>query len=182
MVAKHSLVCRRAGGEATRNQVQQPVFVGLLRTSDGNLTSAACLLDLGNSVAKLPANMISTKAQYTPLAQESEDSLEDEPKIPSRRRHWRVVVFAAAVVVVTALGLLFVSLTATAGASCSNPILRREWRALSTSEKSEYLRAVQCLHDLPSGLGLGGKRSDDFPWIHFNVGNYGTCSSFSYTQ
>lgn len=119
--------------------------------------------------------MSSTGVQYTSVSQESDDSLGDEPKLPPRRRGWETIVVAVTAVLATAttIGFLSVSQTATAELSCPQPFLRREWRALSTAEQSEYLRAVQCLHDLPSGLGLGGKRSDDFPWLHFNVGQYG---------
>ena len=121
--------------------------------------------------------MVSTNIQYTPVAQETEDLFGDEPK-PPKRRHWSEPVAFAALMAVTALGLLAFFRNATAEPSCLEPALRREWRALSTGEQSEYLRAVQCLHDLPSGLDLGGKLSDDFPWIHFNVGSYGKYNRF----
>jgi tyrosinase len=88
----------------------------------------------------------------------------------------------AAMVLVTTLGLLAASRIAIVKQSCLQPTLRREWRTLSAAEKTEYLRAVKCLHDLPSGLNSEGRLSDDFPWIHFNVGNYGKYSSFSYPQ
>ncbi|KAH8668672.1 hypothetical protein BX600DRAFT_510745 [Xylariales sp. PMI_506] len=115
--------------------------------------------------------MASANVQYAPVPQETEDSFENEPKLPSRRRRWELIVFVAVVVIAT-LALLAASQTSTAEPSCSQPVLRREWRTLSTAEQSEYLRAVRCLHDLPSGLGLSGKLSDDFPWIHFNIGNF----------
>jgi len=162
------------------------VFLALLRTSDEeNQTSAACLFDTSNSVARIHIwqKMISTDVQYTPVAQESDDSLGNEPKLPPRRHRWEAVGFAAVVIaVVMALGLLAASQTATSEPSCPQPALRREWRALSTAEQSEYLRAVQCLHDLPSGLDLGGKLSDDFPWLHFTAGQYGEWSSLCCLQ
>jgi hypothetical protein len=34
---------------------------------------------------------------------------------------------------------------------CSNPLVRREWRQLSSDEKSRFLAAVQQLHDRPPG-------------------------------
>ena len=124
--------------------------------------------------------MISTNVEYTPVAQESEESLDKEPKAHPRRRGWGAVAFAAVVLVVqvvTALGLLAASQTDTSEPFCTKPALRREWRSLSSTEQSEYLRAVKCLHDLPSGLGVGGKLSDDFPWLHFHVGGYGECTT-----
>lgn len=120
--------------------------------------------------------MISPNIQYTPVAQETDGSFEDEPKGPPRRRRWETIAFAA-VVMISILGLSVVFHTAILKTSCSRPALRREWRTLSTAEQTEYLRAVKCLHHLPSGLGIGGKLSDDFPWLHFNVGSYGKYSS-----
>ena len=119
--------------------------------------------------------MISSNIQYTPVSQETADSFGNEREIPPRRRRWKAVAFAA-VVATTTFGLLAASRTATVRPSCLEPAHRREWRALSIAEQSEYLRAVQCLHNLPSGLDLGGRLSDDFPWLHFNVGNYGQYS------
>lgn len=58
--------------------------------------------------------------------------------------------------------------------SCVNPKARREWRSLSTSEKSEYIHAVQCLLATPSRLGLNHSAYDDFPLVHSLVGGYCT--------
>ncbi len=61
---------------------------------------------------------------------------------------------------------------------CRERAIRREWRTLKDSERIEYLRAVKCLHDLPSRLNKEGILSDDFPWVHFHVGNFGTLNTF----
>jgi tyrosinase len=37
---------------------------------------------------------------------------------------------------------------------CSNPVVRQEWRALSTDEKAEWIRAVDCLNQQPHDPAL----------------------------
>ena len=54
--------------------------------------------------------------------------------------------------------------------ACKNPVIRREWRALSDEEKSDYIAAVQCLRSSPSRLGLNQTLYDDFPYVHSRNG------------
>lgn len=61
--------------------------------------------------------------------------------------------------------------------SCTNPVIRREWRDLSDVEKSEYIDAVQCLRSLPSRLGLNQTLYDDFPYVHSRNGE--ACESLT---
>ncbi|RPA85983.1 Di-copper centre-containing protein [Ascobolus immersus RN42] len=68
-------------------------------------------------------------------------------------------------------------------ARCTNPLVRKEWRTLSDSEKDAYLAAVNCLHKLPAkltNLAPGAlTRFEDFiaehkfqtPYIHL-VGHF----------
>ena len=56
--------------------------------------------------------------------------------------------------------------------SCRSPVLRREWRSLSLSERHDYLTAVRCLGGQPSRLGLNHSLYDDFPWVHSRMGNF----------
>ncbi|CAD6442792.1 2d33d938-1230-4a59-9b30-9b90f88d4d87 [Sclerotinia trifoliorum] len=56
--------------------------------------------------------------------------------------------------------------------SCKNPIVRREWRTLSVTEKHTYLKAVQCLWEQPSRIGLNHSLYEDFPWVHSRMGNF----------
>uniref|UniRef100_A0A0W0GBL7 Tyrosinase copper-binding domain-containing protein n=1 Tax=Moniliophthora roreri TaxID=221103 RepID=A0A0W0GBL7_MONRR len=57
--------------------------------------------------------------------------------------------------------------------SCTNPVIRREWRELSDSEKQEYHRAVICLKTRParhySNIPVVKTRADDFTWMHREV-------------
>ncbi|CAJ2507926.1 Uu.00g091120.m01.CDS01 [Anthostomella pinea] len=46
-----------------------------------------------------------------------------------------------------------------AEADCSEPLVRKEWRTLSSEEKQSYLSAVQCLQKTP------GKTSDSYPGV-----------------
>lgn len=56
--------------------------------------------------------------------------------------------------------------------SCTDPIRRREWRQLGDAEKTDYIRAVKCLHSLPSRVSGEGKISDDFSWVHGHLGGF----------
>ncbi|KAK0624773.1 hypothetical protein B0T17DRAFT_607983 [Bombardia bombarda] len=49
-----------------------------------------------------------------------------------------------------AVALLLVSGPLTSAAVCKTPIVRKEWRTLTTPEKSSYIAAVQCLLTTPS--------------------------------
>jgi len=55
---------------------------------------------------------------------------------------------------------------------CSNPVVRREWRQLNTSEKSNYISAVKCLQTYSSITTGVGRLSDDFPWVHRRMNQY----------
>ena len=59
---------------------------------------------------------------------------------------------------------------ALASTACTNPMIRREWRNLSDTEKSDYIQAVQCLRSSPSRLGLNQTLYDDFPYVHSRNG------------
>ncbi|KAH8671376.1 hypothetical protein BX600DRAFT_496092 [Xylariales sp. PMI_506] len=63
-----------------------------------------------------------------------------------------------------------------ADATCSNPLVRKEWRALSTKEKQSYISAVKCLQKVPAQTGstYNGVRSrfDDFQAEHINQTDY----------
>lgn len=56
--------------------------------------------------------------------------------------------------------------------SCKHPVVRREWRSLSNKEKHEYLDAVLCLKDIPSRIGENQSLYDDFPRVHYRIGDY----------
>ncbi|KAH8804897.1 hypothetical protein F5884DRAFT_859514 [Xylogone sp. PMI_703] len=53
---------------------------------------------------------------------------------------------------------------------CSNPVVRKEWRSLSTQEKDVYLGAVKCLGRVPSVVNPNSTLHDDFAWIHSRIG------------
>ncbi|KAI9170636.1 Tyrosinase P [Paramyrothecium foliicola] len=58
-------------------------------------------------------------------------------------------------------------------ACCSNPLIRKEWRSLTSTEKQSYLSAVQCLKAAPPQLAhlYPGTRSrfDDFQATHIDL-------------
>ena len=55
--------------------------------------------------------------------------------------------------------------------SCREFRVRKEWRTLTRSEKTEYISAVQCLRERPATIA---NRSlyDDFPYVHKQFGSY----------
>ena len=57
-----------------------------------------------------------------------------------------------------------------ASTACIDPVIRREWRALSDAEKNDYIAAVQCLRSSSSSLGLNQTLYDDFPYVHSRNG------------
>jgi tyrosinase len=61
-------------------------------------------------------------------------------------------------------------------ASCSNPLVRKEWRDLSDAEKQAYISAVLCMKSVPprtSQTFTGSKsRYDDFIAVHSNETNH----------
>jgi hypothetical protein len=73
--------------------------------------------------------------------------------------------------VLISLILLCVLLVTTFPASranqeCQRPAFRREWRTLNDHEKRDYIRAVQCLRDVPSRVGTKYSLYEDFAYVH----------------
>jgi len=86
----------------------------------------------------------------------------------------RVVTSSYIAVVTICLGVAAVVLavswctrtTSTSARPCESLAVRLEWRDLNREEKREYLRAVSCLRERPSRLGLNQTLYDDFPYFH----------------
>jgi tyrosinase len=57
--------------------------------------------------------------------------------------------------------------------TCTDPIVRKEWRELTDAEKDEYLRAAVCVRNLPkqrySHIAAATSRLDDFVYTHFSL-------------
>lgn len=57
-----------------------------------------------------------------------------------------------------------------ANTTCTNPIVRQEWRQLDDAEKAEYLRAAVCLRELPktkyADIEAVTTRMDDLVYTH----------------
>ena len=67
------------------------------------------------------------------------------------------------------------SLTALAGlalaspmprATCTNPVVRKEWGAATAAERTSYLDAVLCLATKKSRIRLSTTLYDDFAYVH----------------
>ncbi|KAF8470986.1 Di-copper centre-containing protein [Russula ochroleuca] len=52
---------------------------------------------------------------------------------------------------------------------CIKPAIRREWRAFTTEEKAEWIRAVKCLSQLPHDPALTPSYYDDIVYIHMDL-------------
>ncbi|KAH7148927.1 hypothetical protein EDB81DRAFT_842273 [Dactylonectria macrodidyma] len=63
-----------------------------------------------------------------------------------------------------------VATSSSSACGCTKPLVRKEWRTLSTAQKKEYITAVKCLASKPSqtgGIYEGAKsRYDDFVATH----------------
>ncbi|CAE6459994.1 unnamed protein product [Rhizoctonia solani] len=59
----------------------------------------------------------------------------------------------------------------TKSAECTNPVVRREWRTLSQGQRNKFHKAVKCLQDKPSTLGVEESQNlfDDFSYVHFTI-------------
>lgn len=58
---------------------------------------------------------------------------------------------------------------------CKEPPIRREWRALTLSERIDFFQAVNCLSTKPSRWGLNGTLYDDFALLHGRIGSWCQC-------
>ncbi|KAF4486666.1 Tyrosinase ustQ [Colletotrichum fructicola] len=56
-------------------------------------------------------------------------------------------------------------------ASCRNPAIRREWRALTADERKNFIDAVNCLSREPARWGPNGTVYDDFSLLHERIGS-----------
>ncbi|KAJ6461251.1 Di-copper centre-containing protein [Mycena vitilis] len=63
------------------------------------------------------------------------------------------MLFQLGSVVSASVSLLLLS-APVAGAACTNPAVRKEWRTLSTAQRTEWIAAVTCLANLPHDEGL----------------------------
>ncbi|KAM0542966.1 hypothetical protein ACHAPJ_012523 [Fusarium lateritium] len=67
----------------------------------------------------------------------------------------------------------FASPVARATGTCSEPVVRKEWRELTSAEKTEYLRAAVCVRNLPKQkyeyIDAVTTRMDDLVYTHFSL-------------
>lgn len=80
---------------------------------------------------------------------------------------WSYMIVATTALIGTALGTAIPR----AESTCTEPVVRKEWRELTTSEKAEYIRAAVCLRRLPStkyaAIDEVTTRLDDLVYTHF---------------
>jgi tyrosinase len=62
--------------------------------------------------------------------------------------------------------------------TCQDPPIRREWRSLNASERSEFTQAVNCLATVPSRWRGNGTIYDDFAFLHGGIGSWCLCTCF----
>jgi hypothetical protein len=51
-------------------------------------------------------------------------------------------------------------------AACTSPKLRKEWSSATAAEKQCHIKAVKCLTNKKSSIGLKSTLYDDFPFVH----------------
>ena len=95
-----------------------------------------------------------------------------------RRTPFYIVLATLCLLLCFSVGALLFSIPytpVTPQTRCRNPTARQEWRSLSEHQKSQYLRAVQCLRTIPSRLRLGLNQTiyEDFPYVHTRAGEDG---------
>ncbi|KAI0376099.1 putative tyrosinase [Hypomontagnella monticulosa] len=102
------------------------------------------------------------------------DKTETDALIPSERKQY-VAVTTAVIVIITVALFLWTSRDkieyGSSDIACRQPAVRREWRALGSLERLEYLQAVKCLSSIPSTL-CNGTLHDEFAYIHRKIGDY----------
>lgn len=56
--------------------------------------------------------------------------------------------------------------------ACTQPEIRHEWRALSSSEKEDFIQAVNCLSTVPTTWRTNGTLYDDYAFLHGGIGSW----------
>jgi hypothetical protein len=82
------------------------------------------------------------------------------------------LLVATLVFFIAVFAYLRIAVEAPQNTKCVDPVRRREWRQLNSTERSDYITAVKCLHDLTSRVSGHAKLSDDFGWTHSMAGTY----------
>ena len=122
-------------------------------------------------------------AAYAPVAdlEFDDDKIGENAQHSVNRAHWRKILRLSLALCATVLcavlgfggGILVkqkIASKSLLSPTCTDPVIRREWRGLSNAEKSDYIAAVQCLRNSPSRLGLNQTLYDDFPYVHSRNG------------
>lgn len=99
-------------------------------------------------------------------------SLRDHVHRTSYLVTWAFLVFSMILILVlTALAMLGWPSPGQAR-RCVNPTVRREWRSLTSEERTEFTRAFNCLSKVPSVWGRNGTIYDDFAALHGGIGSW----------
>ncbi|KAH6623942.1 putative tyrosinase [Chaetomium tenue] len=109
---------------------------------------------------------------YNPVAEPAPEEQGSNEKHSKRQQAGTFVLLFVAVLCI----LLFATesilrLNPSPVPRCTKPHVRREWRALTTEEKKEFIRAVNVLAEIPSRWTGNGTIYDDFAILHGSVGS-----------
>lgn len=117
---------------------------------------------------RLPENDVE-ESQQSP---ECLDLIQSSWNVKKCIKTTRIVLLSSLLVATCGLVAILMISANLPSRSCSNPTVRKEWRQLNASEKSNYISAVKCLQKHPSKTTGVGRLSDDFPWLHRRVNKY----------
>ena len=112
---------------------------------------------------------------------EAVSQMRDKIRLTMQHQRSRYALATIACVVTLVLGFSFgtygplgssLLTSSTSINTCLRPTIRRAWRSLSRSEKTDYIIAVKCLTKTSSITPVSGTAHDEFAYVHSKIGSY----------
>jgi hypothetical protein len=177
-VRRKQFVGKRQVRQNSRRRRLCAIFVDpVLRSLVENLKASSSLLLGDRAQVNMKNDMLrSSEPAYMQIMDEDKD--EPSPSILHRSSFFTPLrlFLSVLLVVLTVCGYShWTSKTRTPAPHFYERVsTRREWRTLTMLQKHDYIAAVRCLKITPSRLALNHTLYDDFPYIHYHIGEYGT--------
>jgi hypothetical protein len=177
-VRRKQFVGKRQVRQSSRRRRLCAILVDpVLRSLVENLKASSSFLLGGRAQVNMKNDILrSSEPAYMQIMDEDKD--EPSPSILHRSSFFTPfrLLLSALLVVLTVCGYThWTSKTRAPAPHLYERITtRREWRTLTMFQKHDYIAAVRCLKITPSRLALNHTLYDDFPYIHYHIGEYGT--------